>query len=231
MITDDVYELYDNALDILRDAGWPRNELDDRQYLDAVSFLKLAIQKAGEPFPEANSVLARVYYFGDNYQDSWDEATKALSADPDEIRSQLNKVFILTDTVVVVKGGAFGSLGKFFKANSIGEGFQLGQEASEAAMSQRQLRREIEHLLEIYDRLCSRGIESNEYRYLSQNLITIADAIIEKKVPFARKINIYAHIKNVSLDRIEYDPDEDIEAEKAGVRKVRQLADGRSLAL
>lgn len=228
----------------------------DRQnlgaYNNAVSFMLIAIKKAGQVVPRFHSLLAMMYYemaacqaqaggrnadklANQSLASAQQQATIALQNNPLEFRAQLVKTWIAGDNVLFMKGGASNLLptSRGF-AEALGETFgrAIGTSiaAAQSQTSKSNFKKELTKLLDIFNTwFGDYYVDATEFVFAATNLMNLADVCSEDKLFEAGKI--YAGIANVNLDDLKYDdvsPDdqEDLQQE---IYRIRVLAEGRSL--
>lgn len=199
-ISQEALEIFDEAVEILQESGSNDSANNTR---DAISLLLLAVKKAGGPFPDANGMLAELYFsIGDD-----DSATRyadlALSQDPELLETQLLKARIALYNLESMDGGIIGALSEMSR--------------------RRKLKDELTHYLSLYDTLCAKGMSADHFVYRSNALIRLADELARMGNPLSRKINLYSHVANAPIAKLTYEREED----RAAVKKVRRLAEGR----
>jgi hypothetical protein len=106
----------------------------EKQYRDTVSLVNLSIKKAGEPFSFAHSILARIHFDVQNYQDAWDSAESALALDSYDYHAQLIKVYLsfqLTAEAIEdakqKRSGGWTAIGDIFKSKGMGDSYRVGE--------------------------------------------------------------------------------------------------------
>jgi hypothetical protein len=97
-------------------------------------------------------------------------------------------------------------------------------DASKTALSQSRFKAETEKLLAIFSNVCQEEIEAIEFLYFAEQLMSVADLILETKLSMpGGNPPIYAGIANVPLSNIVYESSD----ERQEVNKMRRIAEGR----
>ena len=200
MSTEEAFETFDQAVEILAEAG---DNVSPTHIRNAMSLLLMAVKKAGGVFPQANGLLAELYLMTGDYNFATKYADLALSQDPDLLETQYIKVGIAFNNLDSMYGGIVGIFSERAK--------------------QRKLNDEITRYVSLYDRLCATGMEATKFIYRSTALIGVADRLSQSKNSLSKKINIYSHVANAPIVNLSYES----EGEREEVKKIRHLAEGR----
>ena len=235
---------FEESIDLLQDAlkMWATagENPNERQYLDFVSLVNLAIKKADEPFAIGHSMLAQVHFDMDNFEGAWHEAEIALSIDPNDFKSQLLKAIIsfaiyaeVVDQSRANRSGLFGAVRDLTKARGISgmsSSFQAGHKIGTAlgsifapGQASKRFHEEYEKLASIYRKLCSTGIAAYDFIDFSPRLIKLMDGINESRLKIDRSLNLYSLVAQAQTDHIIYDNED----HKEQIKNIKRIAEGR----
>lgn len=219
-ISGESIKLFDQALTLMQNMG---DGPDPRTARNAISYLTLAIEKAGAPFARAHAFKALLFLEDlDDANTAWTEAEAALKLDPLEFRAQNVKTRIAGGSVTVSSVGAGGLLKSLF-SGSAKQSYNASYEVSAAKASQRRFNSEAKRLMDIFQSLCSQPLDAGEYLYFAEQMVDIADRVIENRIPLDRKLNLYECVAATPTNNLRYQS----EAEKQGVQEIKLLAKGR----
>ncbi len=209
---------------------------ENPEEVDTVAALcALAIKKAGVPYPEAESLLARCLLYQGKDKEALRHANIALEIDPCAFGAQM--VFVL-DALSKVKetklraGDFIGTTGSGDAAEKIVTGvittiftglFSLGR-AGHSALTQADFKKEVLKLVDIYRKLCSKEIDEKQYLGMSDVLLSLGDTIKDMPMP-GEKPNLYDEIVKVPLSNII------LRESRKKVTDIRYLAEGKSVLM
>lgn len=220
-ISDESVNLFNQAHTLLQSAGQEPNPQVAR---NAISYLSMAIEKAGAPFPRAHALKAMLFLEDlSDYDSAWKEAEKALRENPNEYRAQSVKTRIAGGSVQIAETGWVGGFLKAITSGSARDSFQTTYDISAAKASQRRFKNEVERLLEIFQTLCSEPLDATEYLYYVDDLVSLADQVIELQIPLDKKVNIYGCVANTPTEHLIFESEE----QKREVDNVKLLVQGR----
>lgn len=196
-ISQEALDIYNEAEEILDEAG---DQISSRDLRDAISLLLLAVNKAGGVYPEAHGLVAELYRDLGDPESATRHADLALAQDPELLETRWLKVRLALEDPGSIDGGLVGALSGMSK--------------------KRKLNNEIERYMDLYDRLCQRGMEAWMFVYRSNSMIKLADELVQLRNPFGRKL--YERVAKAPIANLTYEKEE----ERAEVKRVRHLAQG-----
>ncbi len=235
MSFDEVMDIMQRAIAQWKEAGENPSE---RQYYDFVSLVKLAINKADEPIGLLHSVLAQVHFDVDNFTDAWQEAENALSLDHDDFKAQHIKTIIAyaiyVDATEESQSKEMGFMDTLSAIISFPKGYQQGRETGRrigeaigskqyAKQAQETFFQELKNSVDQFKRICSQGIEANDFIGFSRRLIKMGDGLSETGIKLDENLNLYALVANIPEGNISFKTDE----EKNNIKTIQLIAQGR----
>lgn len=192
-------DLYIQALELAAEA---EKTDDKRKFHDAASLLTLAINNAGEPYPDAEETLASIYirHLRD-MRSGWKHLKAALEHDPHHFSAQQLRVIV-----------AYAE----FKSGTSYTGFVLSREGN--------LNGQVRKLKEIFQWHCSNGLSGDRFLFYAQALIDLADMLAEDfRLRFTAK-DLYRVVASVSTSHIVIED----EAQTKAITMLQTIAAGRS---
>ena len=230
MPSEQTIDILMKALDIWQAAGENPTE---RQYLDTISLISLAIKKEPEPIPFAHSMQAQIHFDVDNYDAAWDAAENTLSLDPYDYKAQLIKVYIAFAYTVEAmedienQGGIFSTVGGLFRSRG---GYQAGHQLGSAIANRSNAKNlkkifnvEFLNLIKIYDHMANNGYAASDFTDFSNKLIKLADGIYESPRVLEDEINIFALVAESPIDNLDFETDD----EREQLETIQLIAEGR----
>jgi len=202
------------SLDLLFKAGeyLDKENASPRDIAEAERLLRASINEAGGVFPHAQSVLAVVLVQQDKWKDAEKTADQALSYDPLSFRAQIAKTFCVLNTTQIMSFDARGLIPRGIGALYIFEVFWKIIKslfvAGSTSASQMRFKKELERLLEIYNTLCHGSLIADEWLYISDRILVLADLMREGKIKLPGGTpNIYAAVARVNPENLVFDPE------------------------
>jgi len=191
-------------------------ETSPAQLREAERHLQSAISRASGVFPRAQAVLAIVYYQLGDTGAAQRNAERALADNPDEFRAQWVKTLLAGDKIRITTYNARGLLprgtGALYIFEVIWKIIKGIFETGVSTASQVAFKNEVVQLLEIYRQLCQIVIDADEWLYLSDRLLVLADLMTENRLRLPGGTpDIYREITRTSSVKMDFDPEQEAE--------------------
>jgi tetratricopeptide (TPR) repeat protein len=218
----EVVRAKEDAWNLWEEAAWRMEEENagKEMYNDAASFLMMAIERYPQPFQEAHSLLATAALRLGKADLAQEHADLALKYNSSDFSAQSVKVYLAASQLQLFKMSGIAGMDGSLTDLIIGAFAWF-----KTSKSQDRFRKEVEEWLSIFvSQTNSSRYKVDDFLYHAQEIMELADRIMQKPVLQSIAMMMYDAIISVNLDKLSFESRQVLEQ----ARRIQVLAQGRT---